>query len=214
MKILLSIFFILFVNLSFLKADENSDLKNDLEEIQLIKRRSKLVACLSLLRNSLTEGNVEIKNILDSTHYDRSKSFDKILANILSNCEQKIKDNEMEKILTPENILINVSADEKLANLLKFDKNILKAGVELTDEEQDVLKEIGESSQIIDTDMAIQDEEIGLMGLKLSKLGNSGYLFIVFAIVLVIVIIFGGLYQLKCKKKTDMKDKKKKDKKN
>ena len=207
MKILTSVFFIFFLNLNFYKSDDidasTAELNKDLEEISMIKRRSKLVACMSLVRNSLSEGNEEVKSALAKSSYDKSKSFDKILVTILNNCEKNIKDSEMEKTLTPENILTPISSNANLAKLIKFDKNILsqKEGITFSEEESNILKEINDSSQTIDTDVTMQDEEIGLMGFKLSKMGNSGYLFIIIALVLVFVVIFGGLYQLKCKKK-------------
>lgn len=186
----------------------SGDLKKDYDEILHIKRRSKLVACLSLVRNSLAEGNAAVKEVIDNSNFDRSRSFDKIILIMVSYCEKKITDAEMEQALVPENILTPISS-----NLVKFDKNILKNlnSVSFSDEELAILKEMNESSQAIDTDLTLQEEEIGLMGLKLSQLGKSTYIFISIILAIVLLIIFGGLYLLTCKKK-EVKDKKKKNK--
>jgi hypothetical protein len=211
MKIFMSVLLIMFLNFNIFKSEStiHSDLKKDLEEIQVIKKRSKLVACMSLIRNSLAEGNNDIKQALDNTSFDRNKSFDKIIASIISNCENNIKDAEMEKTLNAENILNPISLDSNLQRLIKFDKNILKDGINFSDSELNILKEINDSTQSLDTDMTLQDEEIGFMGFKLSKMGNVGSFFIILGLVLTFVIIFGGLYQLKCKKKENKKKKQK-----
>lgn len=211
MKIFMSVLLIMFLNFNIFKSEStiHSDLKKDLEEIQVIKKRSKLVACMSLIRNSLAEGNNDIKQVLDNTSFDRNKSFDKVIASILFNCENNIKDAEMEKTLNAENILNPISLDSNLQRLIKFDKNILKDGINFSDSELNIIKEINDSTQSLDTDMTLQDEEIGFMGFKLSKMGNVGSFFIILGLVLTFVIIFGGLYQLKCKKKENKKKKQK-----
>ena len=207
--------FMLNLNLTYTSSEDTNstqaELKKDLEEIVTIKKRSKLVACMSIVRNSLAEGNSLIKDALDSSSFDRSKSFDKIVLTMLSNCEKSIKDPEMENALNPENILSPVSGENDLSRLIKFDKNLLSNtdSISFNKNESNILKEINDSSQSMDSDVTLQDEEIGFMGLKLSQMGKSGYLFIILALVLVGVIIFGGLYALKCKKK-DGKVKKKK----
>jgi hypothetical protein len=211
MKIFMSVILIMFLNFNIFKSESTiqADLKKDLEEIQVIKKRSKLVACMSLIRNSLAEGNNDIKQALDNSSFDRSKSFDKIVVTILSNCEKNMKDTEMEKTLSPENILNPISSDSNLQRLIKFDKNILKDGINFSESESNILKEINDSTQSLDTDMTLQDEEIGFMGFKLSKMGNVGSFFIILGLVLTFVIIFGGLYQLKSKKKETKKKKQK-----
>lgn len=199
------------LNLNLFNSQQSeSDLNNDLQEINLIKRRSKLVACMSILRNSLNDGNSNFKEALDNSSYDRSKSFDKLVVSILKNCEKNIKDPEMENALTPDNILNPLKSDSTLLKLINFEKNLLSSGIALSDEESDILKEINDSSQSIDTDVTIQDEEIGFMGLKLSQVGKMSYIFVSIAVVLTIVIIFGGLYAVMCKKKESKKEKKKK----
>jgi uncharacterized membrane protein len=188
-----------------------SDLKKDLEEINLVKKRSKLVSCMGIVRNSLAEGNADLKDFLYNTNLDRSKSFDKIVVAMILNCEKKISDLEMEQTLMPENILSPVANNQNLAKLIKFDKKLLSSedSLNLIEEESNLLKEMSESSQM-DSDFTMQDEEIGFLGFKLSQIGRSSYIFIFIGLFLFVVIIFGGLYILKCKKKETKKDRKKK----
>jgi len=225
-----SLFLILFLNFNLILSDSSNpvksgvnspseertqftseNLKKDLEEISSIKKRSKIVACMSIVRNSLSEGNYNVKEVLDNSPFDRSKSFDKIVVTMLSNCERNIKDSQMEEALTPENILTPVQSESSLAKLIQFDKNLFRSMSEITitEAEQSILNEINDSTQTYDADVSVQEEEIGLMGLKLSQLGKSTYFIIYFILLLVLVVIFGGLYVLTCKKK-ETKNKKKK----
>jgi len=203
----LCFFFSVKCNLDENTVQSNNDFKNDLDEISRVKKRSKIVACLSIIRNSLADGNQEVKAAIDNSKFDRSKSFDKIVVIMLNNCENKISDSEMEKILMPENILTMTPIS---LNLIKFDKDLLTTGITFNEVELELLKEINEASQLISNDSTVQDEEIGFMGFKLSQLGNSQYIFVFFLIGLIFVIIFGGFYMLKCKKKDVKKNKSKK----
>jgi hypothetical protein len=207
-EVFITVLFLMNINLCNSQYTED-DLNNDLEEITMIKRRSKLVACMSILKNSLNDGNESFKEALDKSAFDRSKSFDKLVVSILKSCETKIKDKEMETALSPENIISPLKNDATLLRLVHFEKNLLSAGVILTEEEMQVLKDVNDSSQSIDTDVTIQDEEIGFMGFKLSQVGRMAYVFVCIGFLLVFVIIFGGLYVVMCKKKEGKKEKRK-----
>lgn len=63
-----------------------------------IKTNSKISACMALLRNSLSEGNEKIKSTISEGKFDKSKTYDKIIAMIISNCMKKITDVEMETV--------------------------------------------------------------------------------------------------------------------
>jgi hypothetical protein len=73
-------------------------LKKDLEEMNQIKYNSKLSACMALARNSLAEENQTIKQVIASSNFDKSKTYDKIVAMMLSNCLGKITDAQMEAV--------------------------------------------------------------------------------------------------------------------
>lgn len=63
-----------------------------------IKYNSKLSACMALARNSLAEENKEVKQIIASSSWDKSKTYDKIVAMMMSNCMGKITDAQMEAV--------------------------------------------------------------------------------------------------------------------
>jgi hypothetical protein len=70
----------------------------DYEEIKTIKLRSKIAACISLVSNNLNEGNNNVKEAITNSKFDKGKSYDKILATMLNNCVEKIKDSEIDNV--------------------------------------------------------------------------------------------------------------------
>lgn len=64
-----------------------------------IKNNNKRFACLALIRNSLNQGNLKIKDIIKNTSLDKSDVFDKILIQMLNNCETKIKENQIDEVI-------------------------------------------------------------------------------------------------------------------
>ena len=63
-----------------------------------IKYNSKLSACLALARNSLAEDNQAVKQAIAASTWDKSKTYDKIVAMMLGNCMGKINDAQMEAV--------------------------------------------------------------------------------------------------------------------
>jgi hypothetical protein len=187
---------------------EKLNLQKDFDEISLTKKRTKLAACMSIVRNSLAEGNNEMKEALRSSGVDKSKGYDKIVLAMLENCQNKIKDEIIEKVLDPENIISIVSSDSTISNLIKINFHNILNGEE-TEAHQQISKEITDASQLLELDL--QEEEIGLFGIKVSQIGNIQYIFVAFGLFLTFAIVFGGLYLILFKKKTTKKDKKKKE---
>ncbi len=195
------------------KANPDPELKKDFDEILNIKKRSKILTCLAIVRNSLSEDNKDVHDAMKATKHDKSRSYDKILLTMLKNCEDKLSDADMEKILMPENVLTPFKYDKKLENVIKFDKNVLDVdSLEFSEGEKDILKELNDATQSDDLENVINEEDIGLFGVKVNQLGITQYIVVFIALVMVFVIVFGGIYMLKCKNKAvKKKNKKKKD---
>ena len=186
------------------------ELNNDLERISYIKEKSKIVACMSLVRNTLSEENKNIKNALEGSEFNRSISFEKIILAILNNCKNNINDAEIEILLNPDNILTFVSENKNYTDLIKFDKNILK-NLNLNSDESFIKSVINTSLQNIESDYDYKEEELRYLSFedKLYEWGKGLNLFISITVVMIIFIFCGGLYMLLCQKKS-LKDKKKK----
>lgn len=69
-----------------------------MEEMNQIKYNSKLSACMALVRNSLAQDNQSVKQTIASSAFDKSKTYDKIVAMMISNCLAKISDAQMEAV--------------------------------------------------------------------------------------------------------------------
>lgn len=54
---------------------------------------------MAILRNSLANGNNEIKESIKSSVYDKAKTFDKIVATMLSHCEQNINKEQTDNVI-------------------------------------------------------------------------------------------------------------------
>jgi hypothetical protein len=65
----------------------------------------KQFSCLAVLRNSLEKGNEQIKKTIAKTVHDRGNTFDKILINIIENCQRKINQKQISKV---KNYLVNI----------------------------------------------------------------------------------------------------------
>jgi hypothetical protein len=80
---------------------------------------------------------------------------------------------------------------------------------QLTEKENKLLKDINEASNIIDKEVT-NEEEIGLLGFRLSEMGKYSYIFIFTALALTLIIVFGGLFMLLSNKNKDKNKQKKK----
>ena len=76
-----------------------------------MKLRTKLLACMAILRNSLAQGNEDIRTTIKASRFDKAKTFDKISTAILHNCEKVITEKEMEKVINTSIILLIILYD-------------------------------------------------------------------------------------------------------
>ena len=105
------------------KPKLDDDLQKDLDEVLLVKNRSKIAACMLIMRTNLAKGNQNVINVLKDSKHDKEKTYDKIVAMMLDNCYNNIKHSVVEKILQPENISY---WEESFEELLAFNKNVFQ----------------------------------------------------------------------------------------
>ena len=53
---------------------------------------------MALVRNNLSEENQSVKLIIQAGKFDKSKTFDKIVAMMINTCMSKITDKEIESV--------------------------------------------------------------------------------------------------------------------
>ena len=53
---------------------------------------------MGLVSNNLNEGNNNVKEAINNSKFDKSRSYDKILSAMLNNCVENIKDNDIDNV--------------------------------------------------------------------------------------------------------------------
>lgn len=76
---------------------------------------------MAIVRNSLVQGNNEVKDTIKSSKSDHSLTFDKIVAMMYETCLSKISDKQVSSLLHPDSLLVY---KEELSELIEFNKNI------------------------------------------------------------------------------------------
>jgi len=64
-----------------------------------VKNKTRIVACMVLIRNNIVHGQIDIGQTIKTSKHDRSKSFDKILASMIDHCDNIINDNEVNYVI-------------------------------------------------------------------------------------------------------------------
>lgn len=184
-------------------------IKKDIEDIKILKRKTKLAACSSILRNNLNKENQSLKTLIKNSKFDKEKTYDFAVVHMLNNCISKITQENIDTILDPDN-MFNVNSKLE-SELLQLDLKILdnKTDLEYTSEMLQIQADLKESmlSESIESNMTVE-EEIGLFGIKLNQPGTLQYIFLFIGILLTLVIVFGGMYTLIYKEKSNKKKKK------
>jgi len=94
-----------------------------MNEVILVKNRSRIAACMLLIRNNLSNENKKVISVLAETKHDKEKTYNKIVAMMLDNCYSKIDQATIEKVLKPESL---DKWDESYEKLLEFNKNVFQ----------------------------------------------------------------------------------------
>ena len=182
-----------------------SELKKDIEDVKNLKLKSKITACISLIRNSLHEGtNEHMQSTIRNSHFDKSKTYDKVIYLMLTTCTSKIKEANIDFILSPDNILKKLS--EEYTELIVFNDDFLKESeLDFSNEEKNLRKAVQEASSSEANENI--EEEIGLFGIKLSQYASIQYWFVIFALGMTSFIVFGGLYTIYARKQEKLNEK-------
>lgn len=188
---------ILFTYSSSVTVDDK--IKKDVEEIKHMKKKTKLTACTSLLRNSLDIGNKDVSDLISKSRFDASNTYEFIVTRILSNCVKQIKDDSIDKILDPENILKHLPEYDNILTIDEEARNIITKGsnLDLNEDMIEVNNLIKESSNFESTENKIlEDEDFGILGVKLGESGHFGNIMLILGFILIFIAITIGLSKL------------------
>ncbi len=216
------VFFIIIVSFSSMSCDDtiavtkkenmpnlniDEKLQEDINEVKALKKRTRLAACLSVIRNNLNQQNKSVEKLIANSKYDGSSTYDFILYNLVSKCIKNINEAHIEKILNPENTFKVIKEVDK--ELFILDENLLENGLEYSQELKNIRYEIEENIYKPESEQIFNpEEEIGLFGFKLNKPGTLQYIFLLIGILLSLGVILGGFYLLKKDEKVKKKKKK------
>lgn len=213
--ILINILILIFATQIIPSAQQDSideTTKKDIQDIKTLKKRTKLAACFSLLRLNLEKGNENLKSLLRNTKFDKSETYNFIIYDTLNNCMSIIKDDQIDKILDPDNIFsYNTELDR---SLIIINDKILnnKRTLELSEELSFIVSELEEINKGEINENYAVEEEIGLFGFKLNQPGLLQYIFVVIGIALTSIVVLGGLFVIFRGKKDKNKKKKRRNK--
>ena len=71
----------------------------NVDELKLIENRTKIAACLVIVRNSLTRGNKEVTAALEETVHPKDKTWDKLRAIMLDTCHGRITMEDCDNVI-------------------------------------------------------------------------------------------------------------------
>lgn len=216
------VFFIFIVSFSYISSNEtlnvskkenmpnlniDAKLQEDINEIKALKKRTRLSACMSLIRNNLNQKNKKVETMISNSKYDASSTYDFILYNLIFKCIKNINETHIEKVLNPENTFKVLKEIDK--ELFILDDNLLDNGIELNQDLKSIKFEIEENIYKSESEQIFNpEEEIGLFGFKLNKPGTLQYIFLLIGILLSLGVILGGFYLLRKDEKIKKKKKK------
>jgi uncharacterized ion transporter superfamily protein YfcC len=81
--------------------------------------------------------------------------------------------------------------------------------LEYTEKEKNIINQINEASKGSDAETAIYEEEIGVLGFKMSQLNSFSFYLLIIVFIVIFVVVLGGLYSLLNKEKPVKKKKNK-----
>lgn len=212
-----------------LEVEIDDNIKQDIIEINYLKKKTKLTACITVVRNSLNEGNDDMTYLMkqsNSANVNKSNFYNYLVSLMILNCTKELKDNHLESILNPENILNylkeydsllsintnllenNLKKSSSLEDFMKInidDKN-LNISEEGLLEIDKILNDSVNDDEVNEELIKIEQDNIGL-GIKLGKSTIYSQLILVFLVITVFGVIVYYLYTNKNKKVLNKKNK-------
>jgi len=115
MKVILSLFILILItttkslhyinltNLTDIVYDNippklDPELKQDLDEKDRVREKSKLVSCMIIVRNSLAKGNEAVSKSIKETSFNKAHVFDKAITLMVENCMRQISESIVEEV--------------------------------------------------------------------------------------------------------------------
>ena len=106
----------------------------------------KMVSCLNLVEATIKQNNgyKDLLTLMETTKLDKSKLYIKYIMGMMVNCVNKIQNEQIDYLITPENADNYNLKNESIINLIKINGNLIKT-TELTAEENEYYNEINKN---------------------------------------------------------------------
>ena len=115
------------INDDILKNYKDFDFVKDKQRFIIIKDKIKKVSCLNLINNAIKEINNETKNKLKEIKIEDKENIKIFIKNITNNCINKIKDDEIYKILDYKKVISNENyINNEILNFNEFFSELIK----------------------------------------------------------------------------------------
>ena len=143
---LLLVYLIHLFNNIFCDISLDSEYEPYLTAYQASIHQIKTVSCLNLVEAAIkqTNGYKDLLTLMETTKLDKSKLYIKYIMGMMVNCVNKIKNEQIDYLITPENADNYNLKNESITNLIKINGNLIKT-TELTAEENEYYNEINKN---------------------------------------------------------------------
>lgn len=109
------------------------------------ENQTKIMSCLSIIHNSISEGNEDLSRELLKKQEDPSKYYDKYILAMLNKCVNTITKEHINMILSPEKIYGKSTIEDR--NLIKISPCIVSEH-NMTSDEQELYDSIKEAFKV------------------------------------------------------------------
>jgi len=110
---------------------------DDLETFRKSEESTIFTICMLQVRNSLYANNLEVKNLLQQTKFNKEKIFDRAALELFYSCKQYLqKKNDVSIYLNPNQI---TTFNEELLENMKLEKDIFSKEPTFTEIEKEIL---------------------------------------------------------------------------
>lgn len=204
---------ILAICFSFFCCSEiDSQVAANIQEIEALNFKVKATACIVLVRNSLESGNEAFALKIKNSKHDKSNSYNYVVTAIVDKCVSQISDAQINKILTPENVQVNLKEYHNLFGIDQIPGDLNNLVYTESMKKIDLIIEESNNTEMNENKL-IDEEEIGLFGLKLGASGSFQNIGLLIGVFVTFILIAYGLTVLQNKHKQREEGNKKKKKK-
>ena len=147
MSIILSLLILLKIKILSSSFNPNDNLDNFISDFENIIYRTKIISCANLIKTYLSQrdGDPVLKRLIQRTNQPKNETYIKHIISSVNLCVKNINKEQMQFLLTPENIDNYNTLNNSITKLIKNKNEI--TNVALTNEERKIYDIINSNFQ-------------------------------------------------------------------